>query len=349
MKVNFVIPGYPARVGHTISAISLKEALENEGIEVRISSKIKEGFINHAHVNDLISRSTFNSILGPINRFSKPNFDVITAYGPAAPNLRDIMMHIKYYNSMRALLQLFYLFSVQHLPNILKPDFRKIPIIASSHYLKDKMIQGSNVLEVSVIPPPMKAQVSKVKLSSEKLILFIGKGYGVRGDMDLIKAASQVIQEDNDISFIIANKSLGERKNVYLRLIKKLGIESYIHLYGKLDQSAIDNLIAKAAIVAFPYACAYGPTSMPLSLLEAMARGKAVISTDIGAIGEIIQHEKNGLIVPPGDEKALADAILKAFKNKQILRLGKAALETVTKKFNPKSIAKAYIEIYNSI
>jgi glycosyltransferase involved in cell wall biosynthesis len=48
---------------------------------------------------------------------------------------------------------------------------------------------------------------------------------------------------------------------------------------------------------------------MPVALLEAMACGVAVIVTDVGAMGDIVRQAACGLVVPPGDANALAEAI----------------------------------------
>ena len=49
--------------------------------------------------------------------------------------------------------------------------------------------------------------------------------------------------------------------------------------------------------------------SFGLILLEAMREGKPVIAGDVGGMREVVEHEGNGLLVPPGDVEALADAL----------------------------------------
>lgn len=48
-----------------------------------------------------------------------------------------------------------------------------------------------------------------------------------------------------------------------------------------------------------------------MAALEAMALGVPVVASDLGGLAEAIHHEKNGLLFPPGDAKALAEALLR--------------------------------------
>src|SRR5207249_4856355 len=67
---------------------------------------------------------------------------------------------------------------------------------------------------------------------------------------------------------------------------------------------------------------------------EAMARGLPVIATKVGGTGERITHDVNGLLVEPGDERALASAITRLVDNPGILeRLAQAARATVEANF----------------
>jgi glycosyltransferase involved in cell wall biosynthesis len=87
---------------------------------------------------------------------------------------------------------------------------------------------------------------------------------------------------------------------------------------------------------AFDMFClpSYANEGVPQALMQAMATGLAVVSTPVGAIGEIVHNEVTGLMVPPKDAKALAAAIARLRMHPaDRAQYGKAALATATQRF----------------
>jgi glycosyltransferase involved in cell wall biosynthesis len=67
---------------------------------------------------------------------------------------------------------------------------------------------------------------------------------------------------------------------------------------------------------------------MPVALLEAMAAGCTAVSTDVGGVGQVLQHEQTGLLVPPGDPPALAAALVRCCTDPAAARRLAAAGQT---------------------
>ena len=70
-----------------------------------------------------------------------------------------------------------------------------------------------------------------------------------------------------------------------------------------------------------------------LALLEAMALGKPVIASEVGGIPEVVKNNSNGILVSPGNDKALAESIIKVLSNKTDSRImGEKGQKTVLEK-----------------
>lgn len=89
---------------------------------------------------------------------------------------------------------------------------------------------------------------------------------------------------------------------------------------------------------------------MPKSLLEAAACGRAIITTDLPGCRDAVDPNKSGLIVPPKDPNALAEAIEKIVNNSDILRsMGVAGRAKAIEKFNVDSVIQTHLNIYRSL
>ncbi|MFZ9915186.1 MAG: glycosyltransferase [Phycisphaerales bacterium] len=80
----------------------------------------------------------------------------------------------------------------------------------------------------------------------------------------------------------------------------------------------------------------------PKSTLEALATGRAVITTDAPGCRETVERGVNGLLVPPRDAQALADACLKlADSPAEVVRMGAASAELARRKFDARVVNDA--------
>ena len=85
-------------------------------------------------------------------------------------------------------------------------------------------------------------------------------------------------------------------------------------------------------------------------IIEAMATGLPVISTNIGGPKEIITDGYDGFLIPPGDSKILTEKIIYLIENPDIRhQIGRNALETVKKRFDIKFTTQQIETLYNAI
>lgn len=87
--------------------------------------------------------------------------------------------------------------------------------------------------------------------------------------------------------------------------------------------------------------------SLPLSILEAMAVGKPIVSTSVGGIPEVITHEENGLLVEPNRVDSLASGLVRMLSDQVLAqRLGVAAQVTYQTQLTPSVMARALECVY---
>jgi L-malate glycosyltransferase len=129
----------------------------------------------------------------------------------------------------------------------------------------------------------------------------------------LIRAIPIVLKEEPNAQFIIAGIG-SERKNLE-KQVKDLNISSKVQFLGWVTHEEMPKLLSQADI--------YISTSLDdgtsVSLLEAMASGAFPIVTDIPANREWISHGENGFLVPIDEERFLAEKILEAIRNQDLL------------------------------
>jgi glycosyltransferase involved in cell wall biosynthesis len=110
-----------------------------------------------------------------------------------------------------------------------------------------------------------------------------------------------------------------------------------LHLLGQVSPDEVAPLLAAADLFVHPSCCAEG---LPSSILEAAAAGLPVVATPQGGTVEVIPSPAHGLLVPPGDPGALAEALSRLAGDPALrARLGAEALGLVSERFGWERIA----------
>ncbi len=98
------------------------------------------------------------------------------------------------------------------------------------------------------------------------------------------------------------------------------------HLTGSAAPRDIPALLTSMDAAVAPYPDAKGFYFSPLKVYEYLASGRAVVASRVGQVAAIVQHEVNGLLCPPGDADALADALHRLHDDPPLrARLGQGA------------------------
>jgi glycosyltransferase involved in cell wall biosynthesis len=100
------------------------------------------------------------------------------------------------------------------------------------------------------------------------------------------------------------------------RLVASLGLENEVSFLGRLDRAEIVALYHSAHAMLNPTRV----DNMPNSVLEALACGVPVISTNVGGVPYIVEDGRTALLVTPGSEEEMAQAILRLCKDTELCR-----------------------------
>ncbi|MES2260815.1 MAG: glycosyltransferase family 4 protein [Pseudomonadota bacterium] len=174
-------------------------------------------------------------------------------------------------------------------------------------------------------------------------LLFLGRLRDKKGIYDLVRAMPAVLAQVPEARFTLAGD--GELDDT-ARLARELGVEHALALPGWVDGAAKDQLMAQADILLLP---SYFE-GLPICILEAMAQGLAVISTDVGGIPELLDEGRCGVLLAPGDIDGIAAAVLALLRDDAgRARLRGAAFERVQQQYSTQAIAKALAALYASV
>jgi L-malate glycosyltransferase len=160
-----------------------------------------------------------------------------------------------------------------------------------------------------------------------------------KGHKYLIDAAALVVREEPDARFIIFGE--GDLRPALERQIKDLHLDKHVMLPG--FRADILTFI-KSFDVFVMSSLAEG---LGTSLLDAMALAKPTVASDTGGIPEVVADGVTGLLVPPRDHRALANAISSLLKDRDRReRMGQAGLERVKRLFSADRMVEKTLEVY---
>ncbi len=175
-----------------------------------------------------------------------------------------------------------------------------------------------------------------------KVFITVGRLAEAKDHATLFKAAS--ILKTKRKSFYIIVVGEGELMNSLQQRKQELGLDEHVALVGtRLD---IPRLLQGADF----FVLSSMREGLPMVVLEAMSAGLPLIATEVGGIGEVVTHGKDGLLVPAEDPEQLADAMEKLIDdNRFASALGAHARKKIVANYSLEIIAEQYMQIYQTL
>jgi glycosyltransferase involved in cell wall biosynthesis len=138
----------------------------------------------------------------------------------------------------------------------------------------------------------------------------------------------------------------GSLKDRLFKEFDERGVSSMVDYQGVVETEDVPVLINKSRIFLYPSR----REPFGLSIVEAMACGVPVITTDVFGPGEIVKHNYDGVTVPPDDVEALAGAVETLLTNNELrTRIGQNALKSAQERYDIRHHAKRLIVIYDEM
>jgi len=220
----------------------------------------------------------------------------------------------------------------------------------NKHYLTQKF--GEIIQKkIKVVYHGIDLRMFKPTENKEKVVdlLSIGNLVEKKGFQYLIEACEILKKRGILLKCLVIGE--GHLKTQLVNMIKELDLENYIELINRKPQSELLQIYAKSRIFVLPSFITYegDRDGIPNVLAEAMVMGMPVISSNIPNISELIEHEKDGILVRDKDPQALSDAIDGLMNdNEKRIRLGKNARNKIVKEFDSRRHYRNLASIFRS-
>ncbi|MDF1543471.1 MAG: glycosyltransferase family 4 protein [bacterium] len=214
-----------------------------------------------------------------------------------------------------------------------------------SSYLRDELLRVDHTLNriLEVLPMPHDESLFYLKdevVRDGNLIVAVTR-FTEQKRVDMLVKAMALLSEKS-LHFRLHIYGEGDLRQQIVELIDRLGLSEKVSLFSAVPQSELADIYNRAGIVVLNSV----REGFGLALSEAMLCGAAVVGTNSGGIPDIIDHDKNGLLVEPDNPSELADNLANLLTDEALrIRLGRSGLQSARSRFTSSASAARYAEI----
>ncbi len=190
-------------------------------------------------------------------------------------------------------------------------------LLAVSSHIRDALINGGipaarvmtvhsglDLSDITVEASPVQIRSQFGIPNGAPLLGTLASIFTRKGHEVMLRALPNILRSFPDAHYFIIGTGDADCEAVLRSQVKDLGLEGRVHFAG--FQESVFGFLAAFTIYVHPVLM----EGFGLAVLEAMAMGRPVVATATGGLPEIVRHGETGLLVPPGDEIALAEAIV---------------------------------------
>lgn len=245
-------------------------------------------------------------------------------------NWLDTDLKVKLYGTLdRMVLRRFAAIAV--VSGALRTTLLQIGLPAEKLYLIPNGIDAAPFRQAAAHPVP--------HLHAAGRIGIIGRLSPEKGVDLFVQAAAVVHRQHPETQFLIAGD--GPERSTLESLAAQLGLSQHVHFLGRSE--TMPEFLASLDLVV----SASRMEGLPMTLLEAMASGRPIVATTVGEIPTVLDGGKAGLLVPPENSHALAEAILTLLDDPNLRRTyADRAAHRVATSFSADQMTTRYLVMY---
>lgn len=249
---------------------------------------------------------------------------------------------------------------INHIEKRNMPKADKIIVVTSK--LKQILIREYNVSEnkIEVLenganvdlfrPMERNRVISKLRISEQfRYVCFVGNFATWQGLEYLIKSVPHVLKECPDARFLLVGD--GDLKERLESMVKDIGVSDKVIFTGMVPYQNVPCYINASDVCVAPFISQRNERIglSPLKLCEYLACEKPVIASRISGL-EILEKHQMGLLVPPEDEVALAQAIVRMLKDYSLREeMGKNGRQYVVKHRSWENVARKTLQVFEEL
>lgn len=223
---------------------------------------------------------------------------------------------------------------------VLKFDYDHVISVNTEHL----DLLGGHHENLSYVPNGVNLERFDVDVDRRDEILFLGRLAPKKRVSDLIDAFAQIADEIPETDLVIVGT--GPKGDELKAQAAQTAVDNQIHFEGRVSDEAIPRYYRRARLFVLPSVW----EGHPLTLLEAWAGEVPVITSDVEGIGEFVEHEETGYLVPPESPQELGEAIQYALDNPDGSQAWAAnAYELVSDEYSWEGVADRTNQIYQNI
>lgn len=227
--------------------------------------------------------------------------------------------------------------------------------VLKCHVPYNRLVKVTAAANTELFNPKINPMVIRKKygLLGKKVVGYAGTFGKWQGLLDLVCAADYILQVNPQIIFLL----VGDAAIEVIQMINTTQKQDSFILPGPVNYFQVPMYLAAADILVAPFNPSssehtqkYGYMYSPIKIFEYMAMGKPVITSNLPFIKDVIQNGIDGILIPPGRPRNLANVILKLLQNEKLKKnLGRNARKKVYQLYSWDKLTSIFLRVIKSI